>query len=97
MANWRMAWTLEAGEPDPAQSSAAKILGTEAVIEVFRLLIEVLGSAGTLKEGSPGAVLQGHVEHEVRLATINTFGGGVNEVQRELVAMLGLRMPRSLR
>lgn len=97
VTNWKMAWGLEAGEPDPAQSSAAKILGTESVIEVFRLLLEVLGSAGTLKKGSPGAVLQGHIEHEVRLATINTFGGGVNEVQRELVAMLGLRMPRAPR
>lgn len=97
VTNWKMAWSLEAGEPDPAQSSAAKILGTEAVIEVFRLLLEVLGSVGTLKEGSPGAALQGHIEHEVRLATINTFGGGVNEVQRELVATLGLRMPRAPR
>ena len=97
VTNWKMAWGLEAGEPDPAQSSAAKILGTEAVIEVFRLLLEVLGSVGTLKEGSPGAALQGHIEHEIRLATINTFGGGVNEVQRELVAMLGLQMPRAPR
>ncbi len=97
VTNWKMAWGLEAGEPDPAQSSAAKILATEGVIEVFRLLLEVLGSAGTLKEGSPGAVLHGHVEHEIRLATINTFGGGVNEVQRELVAMLGLGMPRAPR
>ncbi len=97
VTNWKMAWGLEAGEPDPAQSSAAKILATEAVIEVLRLLLEVLGSAGALKAGSPGAVLHGHVEHEIRLATINTFGGGVNEVQRELVAMLGLGMPRAPR
>ncbi|MCH7598874.1 MAG: acyl-CoA dehydrogenase family protein [Myxococcales bacterium] len=94
VTNWKMAWMLEAGDPDPAQSSAAKILATEYVIEVLRLLLEVLGSAGTLKEGSPGVILQGHVEHEVRLATINTFGGGVNEIQRELVATLGLGMPR---
>ena len=97
LSTWKMTWSLEAGEPDPAQSSAAKVLGTEAVLDVFRLLLEVLGSVGTLKEGSPGAVLQGHIEHEVRLATVNTFGGGVNEVQRELVAMLGLKMPRAPR
>jgi alkylation response protein AidB-like acyl-CoA dehydrogenase len=95
--NWKMAWGLEAGEPDAAQASAAKVLGTEAVIEVYRLLLEVLGSAGTLKGDSAGAILRGHIEHEVRLSTINTFGGGVNEVQRELVAMLGLRMPRAPR
>ncbi|MFT5443147.1 MAG: alkylation response protein AidB-like acyl-CoA dehydrogenase [Myxococcota bacterium] len=97
VTNWKMAWGLEAGEPDPAQSSAAKVLATEFVIEVYRLLLEVLGTAGMLKEGSPGAALQGHLEHEVRLATVNTFGGGVNEVQRELVAMLGLGMPRAAR
>ncbi len=95
--NWKMAWELEASEPDPAKSSAAKVLGTEAVLEVYRLMFEVLGSSGTIKAGSPGAVLMGHVEHEARLATVNTFGGGVNEIQREIVAMLGLRMPRAMR
>jgi hypothetical protein len=28
------------------------------------------------------------------MATINTFGGGVNEIQREIVSMAGLGMPR---
>ncbi|MDP6980954.1 MAG: acyl-CoA dehydrogenase family protein [Myxococcota bacterium] len=97
VTNWKMAWTLEAGDPDPAQSSASKVLGTEAVLEVYRLMVDVLGSAGTLKEGSPGAVIHGQLEHDLRLATVNTYGGGVNEVQRELVAMLGLRMPRAPR
>ncbi len=97
VTNWKMAWTLEAGDPDPAQSSASKVLGTEAVLEVYRLMLDVLGSAGTLKEGSPGAVIHGQLEHDLRLATVNTYGGGVNEVQRELVAMLGLRMPRAPR
>jgi alkylation response protein AidB-like acyl-CoA dehydrogenase len=97
VVNWRMAWELEYATPDPARSSAAKVFSTEAVLDVYRLFLEVLGSVGTVKEGSKGAVLQGNVEHEVRLATVNTFGGGVNEIQRELVAMLGLRMPRAAR
>lgn len=95
--NWKMAWTLETGDPDPAQSAGSKVLGTEAVLDVYRLLLDVLGSVGTLKEGSPGAVIQGALEHDLRLATVNTYGGGVNEVQRELVAMLGLGMPRAPR
>ena len=97
VTNWKMAWTLEAGDPDPAQSSAAKVLGTEAALDVYRLMLDVLGSTGTLKEGSPGAAIRGQVAHDLRLATVNTYGGGVNEVQRELVAMLGLRMPRAPR
>jgi hypothetical protein len=95
--NWRMAWEIGRGEPSPAGSSAAKVYGTEAVIEIYRLLFEVLGAAGSLQHGSPGAVLRGQVEAECRGSLINTFGGGVNEIQREIVAQLGLGMPRSPR
>jgi alkylation response protein AidB-like acyl-CoA dehydrogenase len=95
--NWRMTWEIGRGEPSPAGSSAAKIHGTEAVIEIYRLLFEVLGAAGALKHGSPGAVLRGQLEAECRMSLINTFGGGVNEIQREIVAQLALGLPRSPR
>ena len=95
--NWGMAWSLEHGEPDPARSSATKVYGTEVVIDVYRLLMEVLGAIGPLKADSPGAAIGGRIEEEVRTATINTFGGGVNEIQREIVATLGLRLPRAPR
>jgi alkylation response protein AidB-like acyl-CoA dehydrogenase len=95
--NWRMTWEIGRGEPSPAGSSAAKIHGTETVIEIYRLLFEVLGAAGALQRGSPGAVLRGQIEAECRMSLINTFGGGVNEVQREIVAQLALGMPRSPR
>ncbi len=97
LMNWRMTWEIERGEPSPANSSAAKIYGTEVVIQVYRLLLEVLGAAGALKKSSPGAALRGRIEQECRGSLINTFGGGVNEIQREIVAMLGLGMPRSPR
>ena len=95
--NWRMAWELEQESPNPAKASATKVYGTEVVIEAYRLLMEVLGCCGTLKKDSPGGALQGRIEQEVRGATINTFGGGVNEIQREIVAMLGLQLPRAPR
>ena len=46
--------------------------------------------AGTLHEG-------GAISQEARACQINTFGGGVNEVQREIVAMAGLGLPRAPR
>ena len=92
--NWRLAWELERGVVDPAHASAAKVYGTETLIDVYRLLLEVLGVAGTIEEHSPGAILRGRLEQEWRSCQINTFGGGVNEIQREIVAMLGLGMPR---
>ena len=50
-----------------------------------------------LTPGSPGALLRGRLEATGRQAQINTFGGGVNEVQREIVAAAGLGMTRGSR
>jgi len=95
--NRRMAWELEAGRLHPANASAVKVYGTESLIEVYRLLMDVVGPAGALRRGSAGALLAGELESEYRSCIINTFGGGVNEVQREIVAMLGLGLPRAAR
>jgi alkylation response protein AidB-like acyl-CoA dehydrogenase len=92
--NWQMAWELERGDVNPARASAAKVYSSETLIEVYRKLLEVLGPIGTVKQGSPGAVIRGEVEREWRHSQINTFGGGVNEIQREIIAMVGLGMPR---
>jgi alkylation response protein AidB-like acyl-CoA dehydrogenase len=92
--NWRVASGLETGELAPADASATKVYGTELVIEAYRLLLEVVGRAGYVKRGSAGAVLNGVLEQAYRSAVINTFGGGVNEIQRMIIATAGLKMPR---
>ena len=94
LLNWRMAAGLETGHLNPADASAVKIYGTETVIEVYRLLQEIVGPSALVAGGSPAAAIDGEIEQEARMATINTFGGGVNEIQREIVSMAGLRMPR---
>jgi hypothetical protein len=95
--NWRLAWELERGLLEPSHASAAKVYSSETVIDIYRLLLEVVGVAGTVEKNSPGAILRGRLEQEWRGCQINTFGGGVNEIQREIVAMLGLGMPRAPR
>ncbi len=97
LMNWKLAWELEQGHLDPASASAAKVYASETLIEVYRLLLDVLGIAGTVRAGSPGAVLRGQIEQEWRGTQINTFGGGVNEILREIVAMRGLGLPRGRR
>jgi len=94
LLNWRMAAQLESGQLNPADASAVKVYGTEVVLEVYRLLQEIVGPSALVAAGSPAAGIDGEIEKEARLATINTFGGGVNEIQREIVSMAGLRMPR---
>jgi 3-oxocholest-4-en-26-oyl-CoA dehydrogenase alpha subunit len=97
LLNWRMTADTAAGTLKPADSSAVKVYGTECLIDVYRTLLEIVGPAAPLVAGSPGAVLRGELERAARAAQINTFGGGVNEVQREIVATMGLGMPRPTR
>lgn len=94
MMNARMGWLLDKGDPDPVFPSAIKVYSTEIIIEICRLLMDVLGPNALIAGGSEGAVLLGDLEHEHRRALINTFGGGVVEVLRGLVATLGLGMPK---
>ena len=97
LMNWRMALDVAGGTLSPADSSAVKVFGTEGVVEVYRLLLGVVGAAGLLPPGSKGAIIEGQLERMGRMAQINTFGGGVNEVQRDIVASVGLKMARSSR
>jgi alkylation response protein AidB-like acyl-CoA dehydrogenase len=92
--NWRMAWSISQGHPDMAEASAVKVFGTELFIECDKLMLEIVGAAGVVKEGEPGALFGGHLEHTYRAATTLTFGGGVNEIQRDIIAMAGLLLPR---
>ena len=95
LMNWKVAWTATQGHLDVADASSIKVFGTEFYLEAFRLLFEIVGQVGYVKRGSPESVLTSRLEHLYRGLLILTFGGGVNEVQRELIAMFGLGMPKS--
>jgi alkylation response protein AidB-like acyl-CoA dehydrogenase len=97
LINWKVAWTATQGHLDVADASTTKVFGTEFYMEAFRLLLEVVGQAGYLTRGSDDAVLAGRLEMYARSLVILTFGGGTNEIQRDLIAIFGLGMPRSLR
>jgi alkylation response protein AidB-like acyl-CoA dehydrogenase len=96
LLNWKVAWASDKGL-QPADASATKVFGTEFALEAYRLLGEVVGQAAYLEEGSPGAVVRGRIAQRSRGETIFTFGGGANEVQRDIIAMVGLGLPRAPR
>ncbi|MCP4003643.1 MAG: acyl-CoA dehydrogenase [bacterium] len=97
LLNWRSAWSIDNGSPAMADASAVKVLGTEMIIEVYRLLLEITGEAGLVRRSQTGALFGGLLESAYRLAMVNTFGGGVNEVMRDIIAMAGLGLPRARR
>jgi alkylation response protein AidB-like acyl-CoA dehydrogenase len=95
LANYKVAGSAAADTLHPADASTVKVFGTEFYLEAYRLLMEILGPRSSVKDGSPAAVLHGRLEGMVRGAIILTFGGGTNELQRDLIAMFGLGFPRS--
>ena len=94
LLNWRQAWNIDRGGLPPHEASAVKVYGSEFYVRASRLLMEVLGAAGSLKRGSPGALLEGRLERFYRASLVLTFGGGANEVQRDIICQAGLGMPR---
>ena len=95
---YKQAWAMTEGQLEMADASAAKVYGSEFFIEAYRALGEVLGQASLVKAGSAtGQVLQGKLERLYRTASIVTFGGGTNEIQRDIISAAGLWMPRTQR
>src|SRR5215472_16659809 len=94
LLNWQIAAKSDTGQAlGPAVASATKVYGTELTIEACRLLMEVLGANAPVRAESPGALLAGRIERMHRSALILTFGGGTNEIQRDMIAMLALGQP----
>jgi hypothetical protein len=86
----RAAVNAGAGALTPADASTVKVLSTESVGTIYRLLMEVVGTDSLRRDlGRWGAL-----EFAYRRAVINTFGGGTNEIQREIIAQSGLGVPR---
>ena len=97
LANWQVAWAATRDELPVADASTIKVFGTEHYLESFRLLMEVLGERSYLVEDAPGALLGSRLEQMYRSLLILTFGGGTNELQRDLIAAFGMGMPMAKR
>jgi alkylation response protein AidB-like acyl-CoA dehydrogenase len=98
LMNWQVAWHAEQGHNlDPAAASSVKVFGTEFYMEGLRLLLEVLGPIASVRDRSPDAALHGRIATLLRGLHVLTFGGGTNELQRDLIAIFGLGLPGSPR
>ncbi|MCU1647865.1 MAG: acyl-CoA dehydrogenase [Nocardia sp.] len=99
LLNYEIAARVDAGNsaPRPWDASACKVYGSELATEAYRLLMEVLGPQAHLCQDSAGVQLSGVLERLHRASLIMTFGGGTNEVQRDIIAMFALKLPPAAR
>ncbi len=96
LMNWKIA-TSEGKDLSPADASATKVYGSELAVEVYRSLMEIVGPNALVRDGSPAAVLAGRLERYHRSALVMTFGGGTNEIQRDIIGYVGLGLPAAKR
>jgi alkylation response protein AidB-like acyl-CoA dehydrogenase len=94
LLNWQVA--AQDGPVSVADASATKVFSSERMQHVFRLLEEVVGRHGDPADPSTGELMH-WLDVQAKRSLVVTFGGGVNEVQRELIAQFGLDLPRVVR
>ncbi|HYG93924.1 MAG TPA: acyl-CoA dehydrogenase family protein [Nocardioides sp.] len=98
LINWKLAADADHGvQLSPAEASATKVYGSELATEVYRSLMEVVGPHAGITGDSPGAVLLGRLERFHRSSLVMTFGGGTNEIQRDIIGYVGLGLPAAKR
>ncbi|MCB8910981.1 acyl-CoA dehydrogenase family protein [Rhodococcus rhodochrous] len=99
-ATWRLNellnWQVAASSNDAvdiADASATKVFATERIQRVGRLAEEIVGAFGDPADDDTAELLR-WLDMMAKRNVVITFGGGVNEVMRELIATAGLGMPR---
>jgi alkylation response protein AidB-like acyl-CoA dehydrogenase len=95
LMNWQVAYEATQGILDIGHCSAIKVFGSELNMEGYQLLMEILGPVSYLEPDAPGAVLRSRLQQGTRGSIILTFGGGVNEMQRDLISQFTLGLPRA--
>jgi 3-oxocholest-4-en-26-oyl-CoA dehydrogenase alpha subunit len=88
---------IDKGETPTPQGTALKVYSSELRSDIARYGMSILGIAGVRDQYDELAPLGGILEHEYRANPVARFGGGTNDVMREIVAQRGLGLPRGIR
>jgi alkylation response protein AidB-like acyl-CoA dehydrogenase len=93
LMGYQAASLLESGVIPTVEVSVEKIFTSELRQRIADLAIDVLGPDGLLAYRSPGAPMDGKFERLYRISPLMRFGGGTNEVLRDVIAQRGHGMP----
>ena len=91
----RVRWMHSVGDLPGVEGSMAKLFNSEAGQRHYGELVDMLGSAGVLQPGAPGAPLEGDLEAHFRSMVVTTIYGGASEIQRDIIAQGRLGLPRN--
>ena len=90
---YRLAHMLDKNQIPNYQASMQKLFATEAAQRIADTCMDVMGQVGQPKNGSPNAALEGQVEYLCRTSVVETIYAGTSEIQRNIMALRGLKLP----
>jgi alkylation response protein AidB-like acyl-CoA dehydrogenase len=84
---------VEQGKVPIAEAAMGKVFSSELQERIGQAALDILGTGGLLSEDSPDAPL-GEMEQVLRHSIMGMIGGGTSEIQRNIIALRGLDLPR---
>lgn len=95
LLNYRAAWGHDNEQEAPFRPSMNKVFAAEINQRVFDSCMHIMGLFGQVRDGSDWAIANGDAESYAKKRLVFLFGGGANDVQRDLVARFGLGLRRA--
>ena len=93
LLNWQVAEAGASGAISVADASASKVFSSDIVQSLGLELEEAVARYADPAEPDTSYLLS-YLDATCKRNLVLTFGGGVNEVQRELISVFGLGLPR---
>lgn len=93
LLNWEVARAGASGEVSVGDASSSKVFAADQVQHLSAALVGLVQKYGDPSDTETDHLLT-YLDGQAKRNLVLTFGGGVQEVQRELIAMFGLGLPR---
>lgn len=95
LMNFRAAWGHGNDTELPFRPSMNKVFAADLQQEVYDKCMQIMGLFGQVSDGSAWTVASAHAERYAKKRLVLLFGGGANDVQRDLVARFALGLQKS--
>ncbi|GAA1147689.1 hypothetical protein GCM10009606_28110 [Nocardioides aquiterrae] len=93
LLNWEVARAAADGEISVGDASSSKVFAADQVQHLAADLTAIVHRYGDPADEETDRLMR-YLDGQAKRNLVLTFGGGVQEVQRELIAMFGLGLPR---
>ncbi len=94
LLQYRVVWMQSRGILPNYESSIVKVCADELGQRVAKVGGEILGLFSQLEADSKWVPLEGQIEHMVLNSIGRTIAAGTSEIQRNIIALRGLQLPR---